>query len=191
MTDKLTPWDENINGEKTEPSNKEKTSVSTVSDPTMPPNYINPFDSDNLAPDSYPYFFADIDFELKQKPRMFSGFDKMKVDINSESKSENARIWQYNRWRTWKFHYSQPFKTVVMTREDNEPADSRGTVSVNGVVYYILKGVEVEVPEDIKDMILTSQSQTSIAGRQSLVSSLSKKLDPVTGLPKDSTRLER
>lgn len=190
MADRITSPDENINDESVEKVTPKKV---TSNNPLFPKGYINPFDDEEQeSEDSYPFIFSDVDFELKQKPRMFSGFDTSEVDMQSESKSENLRVWQYNRWKTWKYLYELPKTQVVINLEDNEmQGKTRGTVSINGVTFYIMKGIYVDAPIDVAEMIKTSQNQTNAAGRKSLLESLSQKLDPVTGSPKDVTRLER
>lgn len=190
MANKITAPGENTNAGNTTKATKRIQASPSV----MPENYINPFDDPEQNADGYPYVFSDIDFELKQAPNKFDGFDKLDEEISKldkNSKSQNERIWQYKRWKTWLYLENTPKVPVVMIRGDNEKEDARGTVQINAVTYYILKGVEVYVPSDVKEQILNSQNQTSIAGRQNLIASLARKLDPVTGLPKDPNRLER
>lgn len=191
MAKRITSSDESINEDQDEELQPSKPRKGQPDPKCLPKGYVNPFDDPEQDADGYPYVFTDIDFEIKQAPHKFDGFENEKVNLHSESKSENERIWQYTRWKTWIYLEEQEKVTVVMQRADNDKETERGTVQINAVTYYILKGVEVYVPKDVKEMILTSQNQTSMAGRQNLVTSLARKLDPVTGLPKDPTRLER
>jgi hypothetical protein len=201
MTDRITSPDENISDEEVVKETPKK-----VLSPLYPKDYTNPFEDPDQYPnheadDTYPYIFSDVDFELKQRPRLFNGFEDPKIqeqieaiisDPTNTSKSGIERIWQYGRWKTWKYLYELSTREVVINLEENEqPGKARGTVSINGVTFYILKGVYISAPVDVAEMIKVSQKQTNAAGQQSLLASLSLKLDPVTGLPKDLTRLER
>jgi len=162
-----------------------------VSYPEMPEDYSNPFnDKHQIMEDGYPMVFSDIDWEFLHNPRYFAGMEKI-VYKQSESKSEIIQLYKYTRWKTWKYLEEQPKQSVVMTKSEDEEEFARGTVSINGVIYFILKGEEVFVPLDVKTMILTCQKQTGAAGRRDLVSSIGLKLDPKTKLPKDPSRLDK
>ena len=150
---------------------------------------------DTLAPDGMPNVFCDVDIELKRAPRLFAGFDELKPeDVLGEndtlSKSQGVRAWQYKRWLTWKHLKSQSLDTILVHREESEDEKARGTASINGVTYYIIKELYLKVPHDIAQLIATSQGETMQAGQSELISSLPKKIDPVTGAPKDPSRLE-
>lgn len=203
MDDRITSPDENVSDESQE---EVKKAPKKVSNPLYPKDYTNPFDDPEQYPnheaeDTYPYIFSDVDFELFQRPRLFNGFEDPKIqeqiesvihDTSNISKSGIERVWQYSRWKTWKYLYELSTTQVVINLEDNETqGKARGTVSINGVTFFILKGVYMEMPVDIAEVIKVSQKQTNAAGQQSLLVSLSQKLDPKTGLPKDPTRLER
>lgn len=165
--------------------------------PEYPKDYSNPFDDDptNFAPDNRPFVFTDIDFILKQTPRFYKGFEKIiitKEDRNTASKSQVERLWQYDRWRLWKIYSEMEQETVIVNLGETENPDYRFTVQINSVTWYIYKNFEVLVPKEIKNRILISQRQTSMANRApSLLEYLSKQIDPQTGLPKDRTRLDR
>lgn len=159
------------------------------SDDNLPANDSVP--EDELAADGLPLVFCDVDMDLKKSPHMFDGFEDLKPQTDDTiSKSEVDRVWQYNRWKTWKYLKSQKTRTIIIDREENEDDKARGTASINGVTYYIIKGTYVDVPMDIGKLIETSQGATAAAGQDELVSNISRKIDPVTGAPKDPTRLE-
>ena len=123
---------------------------------------------------------------------MFKGFERLSgFDVDNVSKSESERVYQYTRWKTWKYFNEQPKETIIINPEDSESDRARGTASVNGVTFYIIKGVYVEVPKDIAKLIRESQGQTAAIGTAELVSGIGRKIDPVTGSAKDPARLER
>lgn len=199
MSDRIVSQEEDLSEEIEEKTEKPQKPADT--NPLFPKGYVNPFDDpDNEAEDNYPFIFSDVDFDLKQSPRIFAGFEKPEIRKEIEeaikgdemSKSANNRIWQYTRWKTWKYLYELPKREAVLNLSDNEEAGkARGTVRINGVTFWILKGTYIPMPSDIAEMIKVSQNQTNMAGKKSLLTSLSQKLDPVTGLPKDRNRLER
>lgn len=193
MSKRISP-DDNISEELTNASEPQATEEPVVeaNDTNIPTDYKNPFDlEDNRAVDTYPFVFCDVDFEIKRSPRLFVGLDKFVIDPKSISKSDTGRIYQHTRWLTWKHLIAQKTLRIILDKEETEKEDARGTVSINGVTYYIIKNVYIDVPEDVANIIMDSQKQTVAVGQQNLVTSLAQKLDPVTGMPKDSSRLER
>jgi hypothetical protein len=196
MADRLASPDDDIKeADQEKETPKTVTAKDTAPSDGVPKNYINPFDDEsNMAPDGYPYVFSDIDFELKRNPRLFAGFDTMVVDMHTQSKSEIGRVWLYKRWKTWQHLVTQNKREISLELDDNDKEGTRVTAQVNGVTYFVVKGVYGEnmlAPFDIYKLFMDSRSQTLAIGQESLLASLSHKLDPVTGLPKDRERLER
>lgn len=193
---RITSPDENIREEDQEITDTEEVTEEkpqTKYGQEVPQDYKNVFDIKEMqSPIShYPIVFTDIDFELKQNPRLFAGFSNLKVNPDTESKSEIERLWMYNRWKTWLYLIAQPTERIIVNKQETEKAGTYQTAQVNGVTYYIIKNMYVYVPKDIAKLITDSQNQTDMAGHRSLIDSLANKLDPETGQPKDPMRLER
>ncbi|MDE2026763.1 MAG: hypothetical protein KGJ07_09830 [Patescibacteria group bacterium] len=201
MPQKLVPpIDDGISEEELEPVKENQIPVkqtpSKYSDLSVfPEGYVNPFDDkENTAPDGYPFIFSDADFELKRNPERFNEASKLKVTDEmrrTNSKTIANRIYQYDRWRIWKFTFEQKREQYMVRPFENDKPDARATVSINGVTWYILKGYDMYMPVNIKEMLMVADGAKTVDGRESLIASLSRKLDPETGLPKDPTRLER
>jgi hypothetical protein len=83
----------------------------------------------------------------------------------TKNKQEEIKIEEpKNEMEKWKLHFAkQPKKSIMIPREKSDPVGAYETVQINGYTFQITKGVYVEVPEQIAQIIMESQQQTEQA----------------------------
>jgi len=90
--------------------------------------------------------------------------EKLEADETKTEIKETKIAEPKNEVEKWKLHFAkQPKKSIMIPREKSDPVGAYETVQINGYTFQITKGVYVEVPEQIAQIIMDSQQQTEQA----------------------------
>lgn len=110
-------------------------------------------------------------------------------DVNDLSNSDQERLYAWKKEETARNLAKQDKVRIMIPLRDGEARNTYESVIINGYRMDIKKGVFVDVPQQVAEILAESYELTLHAGEDSLIENLGQKIDPTTGKPKNQAHL--
>jgi len=124
------------------------------------------------------------------KAQVVTMFNPAQLKVGSYDQKKIDESWEKKRDRTREALLKGPKGSLMIPLDVGEKRGTYMPVIINGWRLDYLKGVmHHDVPKPIIDIISESLTMTAEAGHEYMIDSLADKIDPVTGAPKDPSRL--